>query len=209
MKKDQPFSDAAAYDRWYDDHKNAYQSELLAIKKFVLKGKKGLEVGVGTGRFASELDIQTGVEPAPHMAAMATARGIHVIEGVAEHLPFDEASFDFVLMVTVDCFLNDIEKAYKEALRVLKPGGKIIIGLLDRNGEIARKYQTIKANHKVYRNARFHTPEEIIKTLKQAGFIHFDFCQTLMTAAPDAVEEPLPGYGKGSFVVISAEKFSL
>jgi ubiquinone/menaquinone biosynthesis C-methylase UbiE len=40
------------YDEWYEKNKLAYLSEVAALKKVIPKGKKGLEIGVGTGRFA-------------------------------------------------------------------------------------------------------------------------------------------------------------
>ncbi len=43
---------------------------MLSVKQFIPTGKNGLEVGVGTGRFAAELGIKNGIEPAPNMAAM-------------------------------------------------------------------------------------------------------------------------------------------
>ncbi len=194
------------YDLWFEEHENAYQSELLAVKQFIPVGKDGLEVGVGTGRFAAELRIQKGIEPAPNMAAMARERGIEVEIGVAENLPYADRQFDFVLMVAVDCFVDGIEKAYSEVHRVLKPGGQIIIGLLDKNGAVAKKYEAKKAPDNVYWFAHFHSTEETVAMLKNAGFSGFEFCQTLVVPDPSAVEKPRSGYGKGSFVAIKAVK---
>jgi SAM-dependent methyltransferase len=197
---------AVEYDQWFDENENAYQSELLAVKQFIPIGKDGLELGVGTGRFAAELGIQKGIEPAPNMAAMARERGIDVVIGVAENLPYPDRQFDFVLMVAVDCFVDDIEKAYSEVHRVLKPGGQIIIGLLDRNGAVAKKYEAKKTPDNVYWFAHFHFTEETVAILKNAGFSDFEFCQTLVVPDPSAVEKPISGHGKGSFVVIKAVK---
>ena len=57
------------------------------------------------------------------MGKIANKKGVNVIEGVAESLPFTDSQFDFVLMVTTICFLEDIETAFNEANRVLKSGG--------------------------------------------------------------------------------------
>ena len=56
---------AQEYDAWFDRHQAVYQSELLAVKAFLPTAGRGLEIGVGTGRFAGPLGIGTGVEPAP------------------------------------------------------------------------------------------------------------------------------------------------
>jgi len=41
-------------------------------------------------------------------------------------------TFDFVLIVTTLCFLDDPVQAFRESRRVLRPAGAIIIGMLDR-----------------------------------------------------------------------------
>jgi len=82
----------ADYDAWFDSHHDLYQAELAAVRSLLPTCGKGIEIGVGTGRFAASLGIAVGVEPSPQMAEMARLRGINVIEGVAEDLPFDDGS---------------------------------------------------------------------------------------------------------------------
>ncbi|MGJ3236055.1 methyltransferase domain-containing protein [Marivirga sp.] len=197
---------ALEYDKWFDLHSNTFQSELVALQKFITRKEKGAEIGVGTGRFAAALGIWDGIEPSENMAKLAKERGIRVKSGSAEELSYDSGEFDFLLMVTVDCFLDDVEKAYREALRVLKPGGNLIIGLLDREGHIVKKYLSEKSEDSIYRQARFHTVEETLKMLTKSGFNNFEICQTLMEAEPSEVEQPQCGYGSGGFVVIKAQK---
>ena len=50
------------YDNWYNRNRFAYISEINAIKKINPKGL-GLEIGVGTGRFASKLNFSYGIDP--------------------------------------------------------------------------------------------------------------------------------------------------
>jgi SAM-dependent methyltransferase len=69
---------AQEYDAWFDRHRAVYESELLALKRVIAPGGLGLEIGVGTGRFAAPLGIAVGVEPAAAMADMAWGRGIKV-----------------------------------------------------------------------------------------------------------------------------------
>ena len=194
------------YDRWYDDHPAVYQSEILAVSQAIPAGKKGLEVGAGTGRFSVPFNITTGVEPSANMAKLAGERGITVINAVAENLPFHTESFDFVLMVTADCFLSDIPKAFSEVKRVLKKSGFIIIGMIDKNSELGKKYDEAKSTDKFYARAHFHSTDELTGFLKQAGFSRFSYWQTLSQAVTGKAEEPREGYGLGSFVVIKAEK---
>lgn len=71
----------------------AYRAELELIRGLLpaYPRAKGLEVGVGSGKFAAPLGIRTGVEPSAQMAAKAEQLGIRVVLGVAENLPFPDA----------------------------------------------------------------------------------------------------------------------
>ena len=119
---------AQEYDAWFEVHACAYESEVLAVRSLLPRVGTGLEVGVGTGRFALPLGITVGVEPTHAMASIARQRGIEVYESSAEELPFANESFDFVVMVTTICFLPHPIQALQEVRRVLTPRGHIIMG---------------------------------------------------------------------------------
>ncbi|MGE0638491.1 MAG: class I SAM-dependent methyltransferase [Bacteroidia bacterium] len=194
------------YDQWYDKHSNTYQSEIIALKQAIPNNKKGIEIGVGTGRFAQALNIKFGIELSENMARVAEQKGIKVMKGIAENLPIKNNSFDFALMVTTVCFLSDIPKAFSEVHRILKPKGKIILGIIDKNSELGKKYEKEKSENKFYKDAHFHSTEEITKLLKQAHFEKFEYWQTLTRNNENEIEQPMSGFGKGSFVVIKAIK---
>lgn len=207
MEEVNAFNRAAGdYDQWFEQHSNWFLSELAALKLAVPKTGKGIEIGIGTGRFARELGIKTGVEPSENMAAIALQRGIEVFPGYAEELPFPDTSFDYTLMITVDCFLQDVFKAFKEAWRVTRPGGSFMLGMIDKSSPLGKKYQELKSKNPFYRSARFHEVEEMKILLKAAGFQNFHFWQTLINTKEEVFEAPLEGYGKGGFVVIKAQK---
>lgn len=197
---------ASDYDNWFERHKTAFQTELLAIKKAIPLHKKGIEIGVGTGRFAEYFGIKDGVEPSENMAQFAERRGIKVIRAVAEDLPIESESFDFALLVTTVCFLNDMPKALSEIRRILKPKGEIILAIIDKNSVLGKKYEAKKAENKFYENAHFHSTEDITEWLTQAGFNRFEYWQTLFKENSQQIEQPKEGFGKGSFVVIKAQK---
>ncbi|MFA7671624.1 MAG: class I SAM-dependent methyltransferase [Sphaerochaetaceae bacterium] len=192
------------YDLWFDNNRLLYETELKAIKSLITEGEIGLEVGVGSGKFAFPLNIQYGVEPSDIMAEKASRLGIEVYKGVAENLPIESNRFDFVLMVTTICFVDDLEKAFKEAKRVLKNGGSIILGFVDLNSEIGQEYLKRKESSLFYSEATFYTTDEVLYSLSKVGFIESEVFQTLLHGSNKTTI--LPGHGQGSFVTIKSYK---
>ena len=202
---------AQEYDDWFVRHEMVYRAELAAVKSLMPKSGQGLEIGVGTGRFAGPLGIRIGVEPAQAMAEMAQTRGIYPVRSDAEALPVAAASFDFVLMVTVLCFLQNPLQALVEATRVLKPRGRLIIGMIDPDSPLGRSYEANKGKSKFYRQARFHPVSQVLKWLEDLGYQNPLTCQTIFQNLP-AITGPEPvraGYGTGAFVVIAGQKTAL
>jgi ubiquinone/menaquinone biosynthesis C-methylase UbiE len=194
------------YDAWYDKNSFVYLSELGALKRVLPKKGKGLEIGVGTGRFASALGIEYGVEPAANMARLARKRGIEVYLGYGNGLPFIDSNFDYVAIIITLCFVKNPQKVLKEAFRVLKKGGKIIIGIVDKESFLGKFYLEKKSIF--YKEAKFFSVGDVKGLLRQTGFKDFSCYQTLF-ALPDsinAVEKPKKGFGEGGFAVISAKK---
>jgi len=199
---------AERYDAWFKKYSYAYQSELMAIRELLPVTGKGLEIGVGSGLFAAPLGIRQGIDPSHAMLEKARSRGIDAVKAVAESLPFRDNEFDFCLMVTTVCFLDDIDMACNEAFRVLKPKGSFIIGFVDKNSPLGKSYEDRKQDSLFYRDATFYTVDDLLRHLKGAGFKGFSFRQTLVGPVAD-MREPSPikeGYGEGSFVVIRADK---
>ena len=198
------------YERWYDEHSEVYHSELYAIRehfKELPEDIRGIEVGLGTGRFAEPLGIKEGVEPSEFMAERAAKRGIETINAVAERLPYADMQFDFVLFVTV-CYLSDLRMALSEAYRVLKKNGALIIGFLDKDRPIAKEYKERGARSKFFASAKFYHPEFIESAMEDRGFKNLTFNQTLFGNLDEInkVQIPVVGYGEGSFVVVKGIK---
>ena len=193
------------YDVWYDKNKFAYLSELEVIKKVLPKEGKGLEIGVGTGRFAAPLGIAIGVDPSENMLNVARQRGVNVRLGFGECLPFKNTTFDYVAIIITLCFVQDPLKVLREARRVLKKKGKIVIGIIDKNSFLGKFYQRNRSLF--YNRAHFFTVVEIKDLLKKVGFNKFCVYQTI-SKFPNkmkSIEKPKPGFGKGGFVVKSAQ----
>jgi len=211
LKRTEAFEQHAdRYDNWYDENQAVFESELRAIREQLQKlpaNIEGIEVGLGSGRFASELNIKEGIEPVDALRQMAIDRGIEVMEARAEMLPYSDMSFDFVLFVTVS-FLEDLSRSFGEAYRVLNDGGSILVGIIDKEKPVGQFYLERRPNSVFYKHARFYTVDAVTKMLKETGFKDFEYTQSLFGELDDIDEPQAPedGYDKGGFVVIKATK---
>lgn len=198
------------YEAWFEHHPRVFQSEIEALREMLPEGDKlmGVEIGLGTGRYAQALQIKEGIEPSRSMRAFAIRRGIDTMDAVAEKLPYGDLRFDFVLMSFCICYFKNLGSAFSEAFRVLKNDGSLVIGFIDKDSTIGKQYEARKADSLFYRQANFYSVDKVVNELTEAGFRHFEFCQTLFGEL-DSIQEfqpPREGYGEGSFVVVKAMK---
>ena len=196
------------YENWFTHNRFAYESEVRAILNFIQPGENGIEIGIGSGLFAVPLGIKTGVDPSAEMRKIAKKRGLTVYDAVAEKLPFDSQKFDFALMVTTICFLDDILKSFEEAKRIIKDGGKFITAFVDRESPLGQEYLERKHENVFYRDAHFYSCDEVINILRQTGFQVDSVIQTIFGKLSEInkIQEYQNGHGKGGFVVIQAVK---
>jgi SAM-dependent methyltransferase len=211
MKMQLPFDEhVAEYEAWFEAHPAAFRSEVEALREMLPEGGqlKGIEVGLGTGRFSKALGIKEGIEPSVPMRALAIKRGIEIMDGVAEELPYGDLKFDFVLMAFCISYFNKLHTPFKEAYRVLKHDGSLVVGFLDKDSIIGREYEARKSESTFYKHANFYSVEKVQKELRAAGFRLFAISQTLFRPLEKIleVEYAKPGHGEGSFVVIRAHK---
>jgi demethylmenaquinone methyltransferase / 2-methoxy-6-polyprenyl-1,4-benzoquinol methylase len=121
----------------------------------ICDGGRVLDLATGTGdlaiEIASECDSSTvvGVDPSPRMLDVARAKvkarslgaRIELVEGDAEHLPLEAASVDAITIAFGIRNVADRPRALTEMLRVVKPGGKIVIlELTEPAGGITRPF---------------------------------------------------------------------
>jgi len=102
-------------------------------------GEDVLDVGCGAGmdslvaaQMVGANGSVTGIDMTPEMVAKASASiaemglgNVRIVEGSAEHLPFDDASFDVVISNGVIDLVPDKDAVFSEITRVLRPGGRI------------------------------------------------------------------------------------
>ena len=196
-----PFDECfEAYDKWYDAPagKTIFTAETKCLK--LLGGSfsgRWLEIGVGTGRFASGLGIREGIDPSLPMIRMAAARGIHTYAGHGEQLPFEAECFDGLLMALSLCFIPVPDQALNECFRVLKPTGHLLVGVVPAESEWGRLYIRKKSEgHPLYSLATFRSASDIINLVKSAGFNLQRAASTLFWK-PDALAETSPQVDDG------------
>ena len=114
---------------------------------------RSLEIGAGTGFFTLNLKLAgvieegtvTDISPRMVEAAKTNAANLgFMVEGKAadaEELPFDDDTFDVVIGHAVIHHIPDVERAFREMFRVLKPGGRVVIcGEPTRYGDHIARY---------------------------------------------------------------------
>ncbi len=209
MSRTTPFNaHHGRYETWFARHQEAYYSELMAIRALLPWQGPGLEIGVGTGRFAAPLGVEVGIDPSKEMLTYAVKRGISCIQGIAEALPFRDVVFDYGLLVTTICFVEDANAMLTEAHRVLKTGAPIVIGFIDRTSNLGQHYLAHQDENVFYREATFYSAPEVEKLLNDTGFADQTWGQTLSKPLTEIQEiEPFhAGRGQGAFVVVKATR---
>jgi SAM-dependent methyltransferase len=126
----------------YDRFMGRYAPTLavaLADAAGVQRGMRVLDVGCGPGGLTRELAARTGatnvaaIDPAPQFVEACRERnaGADVRQGVAEELPWPDASFDAALSSLVLGFMNDPDQGVHEMVRVTRPGGTVAACMWD------------------------------------------------------------------------------
>lgn len=139
-----------------------------------------LDVGCGDAvlsvRLAAAGAEVTGVDTDPRMLAAARERARNSGEAIAFvqanvlSLPFPDSSFDTVVAVAVLCFIEDIERAVEEMARVLRPGGRLVLGELGRYSLWAAKRRVAGwFGSKIWRKAIFRTAGELRQCATASG----------------------------------------
>ena len=158
---------AERYDRWYEEEgKKLFEKEVCILRRAIGNFKKGVEIGVGSGRFAGALCIGLGVDPSLNMLRIAKSREIKVILGTGEAIPLKSNTFDLVLIAFTICFVKDPYRVIREARRILQKGGRLVIALIPSDSSLGRTYKKMgEEGHPIYREARFLSEKELREIL--------------------------------------------
>jgi len=195
-----PFDDLAPeYDAWFDGEGSfVFSVEVHAFRSLLpTLPKPWLEIGVGSGRFAQALGIETGIDPSLKLTEMARQRGIAASLGRGEQQIFGEESSGTVFLIVTLCFLDSPPDVLKEVKRILKPGGKIVLGFVLRESPWGKFYQQKKKEgHRFYKYATFYSCDEVVRFLVKSGFLIEKVVSTLFQRPGEVrhMEEPREGY---------------
>lgn len=148
---------AEKYADWYQTERGNYvgENEYRCLAKHIgdCSGKKIIEVGSGTGfflrKFAQNAEEAVGFDLTEGMLAagrkIAAEKGIEInfIQGdVLAGVPFTDNYFDIVYSNSMIEFFEkgqEVEKVLAEMWRLLKPGGKFVVGVLNKESTWAYK----------------------------------------------------------------------
>ncbi|HUZ10275.1 MAG TPA: class I SAM-dependent methyltransferase [Acidimicrobiales bacterium] len=129
-----------AYDAWYErpwgGYASAVETGAVLAATGPLAGRRVLDAGCGTGRLLASLAAggagAVGVDLSPTMLAVAARRtGAPLVRGDVGALPFPHAAFDAVVGVAVLEFVGDPAVVVAELCRVVRPGGRVVLGVLN------------------------------------------------------------------------------
>ena len=203
---------AYEYDRWFDEEgRIIFTIESRALRELLPSlSKPWLEMGVGSGRFAQALGIETGVDPSIELVHIARRRGINAFWGKGEKSLFDEDTFGTIFLIATLCFVDSPAAVLRETYRVLKAEGRIVLGLVLRESPWGNFYQAKKAEgHRFYKHATFYSYAEIVELLENAGFVPERTVSTLFQRPLEVkrIERPREGFHHDAgFTILVAKK---
>lgn len=221
------FENAEEFDKWWGRNGNIFESEALAIERLLPESvEDAVVIGNGTGRFAVRLGISFGIDPSSEMCQLARRKGVDAVKGRAEDLPFAEDQFSLALFIGTIAYVDNLEELLREAHRILKHEGKIIIAFIPKNRSFSNLYEKAVNKGKFPKNespeypyplefakeASWRSVEKVFKLLHDHGFVNLKTVQTLTGSPKDAndtVEIPKTGHGEGSWVVVKGTKKAL
>jgi len=203
---------AAEYDAWFEEEgKVIFATEVQALQEVLPSlPEPWLEVGVGSGRFAQALGIKSGIDPSLNLLDMARKRGVTTFLSRGERTPFGEEVFGTVFLIVTLCFVDSPLQVLKEAHRILRRDGKLVLGLVLKESPWGKFYQKKKKlGYPFYKQAAFYSYAQLLTLMEESGFSTERIVSTLFqkTSKVERLESPKSGYDPSAgFTVIVARR---
>ena len=199
----QELDPATAYKLWAATYDDSDQNALLhvetpIVQAFIrqanLQGKSVLDAGCGTGRHLNTIlesnpRLVAGVDLSPAMLQVAQQKNRQIPASLyvarVEHLPFRDASFDFVLSTLVLAHVQNLNMAIAELSRVLTTGGMLLISCFHPFGKLASWDRSFQAEEPSGQKTWFSAQYFL--------HLHSEYFSALTTARMDVlrIQEPV------------------
>jgi ubiquinone/menaquinone biosynthesis C-methylase UbiE len=174
----------------FSDDNLRFWAPVLVEAAAIAPGSRVLDVGCGTGGLSVAIATAasaavTGIDESERFVARARAMPgtVDFVVGDAERLPFATGSFDRVLLSLVLHQLGRPEAGVREAYRVLREGGRVLVRTIapeDVHGRIPERYLPAMAAADA---ARVLPVAELIRLLEESGFIDISTRRVLRNKA--------------------------
>jgi ubiquinone/menaquinone biosynthesis C-methylase UbiE len=154
-------------------------------RRALLDGLSGrvIEIGAGNGlnfgHYPGTVTEVIAVEPEPHLRTIAQANAerapvpVTIVDGMADHLPADDASYDAAIASLVLCTVPDQATALAEIRRVLAPGGQLRFFEHVRAGTPGRHrvQKALDATIWPWFGGGCHSGRDTLAAIERAGFV--------------------------------------
>jgi SAM-dependent methyltransferase len=182
VSADETWRDALGYDLWFDTRWGRYASrvEARAVLRAMrpVQGTAVIDVGTGTGRLAAQLPAAgidlVAIDRERAMLTLARKRiGASLVAADVLALPVRDQSVDIALAVTVLEFVADASIAMAELARVVRPGGRIVVGALNPRSPWGVTHHA-EFGSPPWNAARFFTRDELRALGAPHGRVHLN-----------------------------------
>lgn len=175
---------AGVYDAYYETlmGRQVDHVEKQLVWKYMIHmspEKPLLEIGCGTGhwtRFFHQKGFKlTAIDLSEKMLEKAKQKNpekVYFEKMNVEAMKYRDHAFENIIAIATLEFVEDLERAFSEIKRILKPEGILILGCLNAISDFGQ----LKNENEIYRKAHFFSPEELTARLSEFGSPVIDGC---------------------------------